>query len=136
MRALKPDLLIAVGGGSPMDAAKVMRLHYEHPELTLEDMAVRFVEIRHRVVTLPEKTGDDKIRRFICVPTTSGTGSEMTPFAVVTDDGGKKRPIVSYRWMTPDIAIVDPSLAASMPRKLAAATGLDALSHAIESLVS
>lgn len=133
MRRFEPDVVVAWGGGSPMDAAKVMRLMYEHPEMTLEDMAVRFIEIRHRAVEFP--AAGTKVQKLVAVPTTSGTGAEMTPFAVITGDDGRKYPICSYR-MTPEIAIVDPDLVRTLPAPLAAATGMDALSHAVESLVS
>ncbi|XRA96273.1 aldehyde-alcohol dehydrogenase [Pycnococcus provasolii] len=133
MKRFEPDVVIALGGGSAIDGAKVMRLLYEHPEMTIEDMALRFIEIRRRIIRFP--LHNTKVRRLICIPTTSGTGAEVTPFAVITSDDGVKYPLTSYA-LVPDIAIVDPSLAMSQPKRLAAYTGLDALTHALESLVS
>ncbi|OII73602.1 acetaldehyde reductase or alcohol dehydrogenase [Cryptosporidium ubiquitum] len=130
----KPDCLIGFGGGSPMDASKLVRLMYEHPSVKWNEVVTRFMDIRKRIVKLPPSGG--KIQRFICIPTTSGTGAEMTPFAVITDNStGIKYPIASYK-LTPDIAIVDANFVLSMPRFLAAATGLDALTHALEAYVA
>lgn len=129
----KPDVIIALGGGSPMDAAKITWLLYEHPEVTFEALALRFLDIRKRICTFPE-LGHKAV--FVAVPTTSGTGSEVTPFAVVTDETtGTKYPIADYE-LTPDMAIVDPELVYSMPARLTAYSGLDALTHAIEAYVS
>ena len=133
MNSFKPDLLIALGGGSPMDAAKMMWLRYENPEAKFEDMAMRFMDIEKRIYTFP-KLGAKAI--MVAIPTTSGTGSEVTPFAVVTDSRThKKYPIADYA-LTPDIAIADPELVLSMPRGLTAASGIDALVHALEAVVS
>ena len=116
-----------------MDAAKLMWLLYENPELKFEDLAMRFMDIRKRIVDFPE-LGRKAI--LVAIPTTSGTGSEVTPFAVITDDAtGKKYPLADYA-ITPNIAICDAELAMSMPKALTAAGGIDALTHALESLVS
>ena len=133
MNSFKPDLIIALGGGSPMDAAKMMWLRYENPEARFEDMAMRFMDIEKRIYTFP-KLGAKAI--MVAIPTTSGTGSEVTPFAVVTDSRThKKYPIADYA-LTPDMAIADPELVLSMPRGLTAASGIDALTHALEAMVS
>ena len=130
---VKPDLIIALGGGSPMDAAKMMRVFYERPETSLKELAVIFLEIRGRTSMFPEM--GKKVRKLICIPTTSGTGSEITPFAVVTDVDGKKYPLCSYR-LTPDIAIVDSRYTEKLPKSLVAFAGFDTLVHAVESAVS
>jgi len=133
LRKYNPDVIIAVGGGSPMDAAKVMWLMYEHPEVEFDGLAMRFMDIRKRVYELPA-LGQKAI--MVAIPTTSGTGSEVTPFAVVTDDrAGIKYPLADYA-LTPNMAIVDPDLVMGMPRKLTAFGGIDALTHALESYVS
>ncbi|WP_035984843.1 bifunctional acetaldehyde-CoA/alcohol dehydrogenase [Leptolyngbya sp. KIOST-1] len=133
LRKFEPDVLIAVGGGSPMDAAKVMWLMYEQPQIEFEGLAMRFMDIRKRVYELPAL---GQKAQLICVPTTSGTGSEVTPFAVVTDDRvGIKYPLADYA-LTPNVAIVDPALTLHMPRSLTAFGGIDALTHALESYVS
>ncbi len=133
MNLFKPDVIIAMGGGSPMDAAKIMWLMYEHPEVEFEGLALRFMDIRKRIYEFP-KLG--KKAMMVAIPTTSGTGSEVTPFAVVTDDRtGAKYPIADYE-LTPDMAIVDAELVLTMPPKLAAYSGIDALTHAIEAMVS
>jgi acetaldehyde dehydrogenase/alcohol dehydrogenase len=131
LRAMKPDVMIALGGGSPMDAAKVMRLMYQHPETNFEALAMRFLDIRKRIHAAPTENPCT----FVAIPTTSGTGSEVTPFAVVTARDGVKYPLADYA-LTPDMAIVDPQLVFGMPRKLAAASGMDAVSHAVEAIVS
>lgn len=129
----KPDLIIAIGGGSPMDAAKIIWLMYEHPEIKFDDIAMRFMDIRKRIFTLPEL---GKKAQLVCIPTTSGTGSEVTPFTVITDDKKKiKYPIADYALM-PNMAIVDPDFIMTMPKGLAAATGYDAMSHCLESYAS
>lgn len=129
----KPDLLIALGGGSPMDAAKMMWLMYENPDAKFEEMAMRFMDIQKRIYAFPDL---GKKAKLVTIPTTSGTGSEVTPFAVVTDDAtGKKYPIADYA-LTPDMAIVDPELVMNMPKKLTAFGGIDALVHALEAMVS
>jgi acetaldehyde dehydrogenase/alcohol dehydrogenase len=133
MRRFKPDVIVAVGGGSPMDAAKIMWLLYEHPEARFEDLAARFMDIRKRISRFPD-LGTKAL--FVAVPTTSGTGSEVTPFAVITDEkAGVKYPVADYA-LTPNIAIVDPQLALGMPKGLTAASGMDAVSHALEALVA
>ncbi len=133
MMSFQPDVILAVGGGSPMDAAKIMWLLYEHPEVKFQDLALRFMDIEKRVFKFP-KLG--KKATFVAIPTTSGTGSEVTPFAVVTDDStGQKYPIADYE-LTPNIAIVDPALVMTMPKKLTAYSGIDAVVHAFESIVS
>jgi acetaldehyde dehydrogenase/alcohol dehydrogenase len=133
MLSFNPDVIIALGGGSPMDAAKIMWVMYEHPEVKFEDIAIRFMDIRKRIYPFPEM---GKKAMLVAVPTTSGTGSEVTPFAVITDEKtGIKYPIADYE-LTPDIAIVDPELVLTMPKGLTAAGGFDALVHAIEAFVS
>ncbi|MGF1579746.1 MAG: bifunctional acetaldehyde-CoA/alcohol dehydrogenase [Gemmataceae bacterium] len=133
LQAFKPDVIVAIGGGSPMDAAKVMWLLYEYPEVKFENLAMRFMDIRKRVFTFPEL---GKKALMVAVPTTSGTGSEVTPFAVVTDEHNHiKYPIADYE-LTPDMAIVDSQLVLNMPKSLTAFGGLDALTHAIECMVS
>jgi acetaldehyde dehydrogenase/alcohol dehydrogenase len=133
MNKFNPDVIIAVGGGSPMDAAKVMWLMYEHPETEFEGVAARFMDIRKRVYELP-MLGEKAM--MVAVPTTSGTGSEVTPFAVVTDEKtGIKYPLADYA-LTPNMAIVDPELVMNMPKKLTAYGGIDALTHALEAYVS
>ena len=131
--SFQPDVIIAFGGGSPMDAAKVIWLMYEHPETEFEGLAMRFMDIRKRVYELP--TLGEKAM-MVAIPTTSGTGSEVTPFAVVTDDRvGIKYPLADYA-LTPHMAIVDPELVMGMPRRLTAYGGIDALTHALEAYVS
>ncbi len=128
-----PDVIISIGGGSPMDAAKVMWLMYEHPEIEFEGLAMRFMDIRKRVYELPPLGAK---AMMVAIPTTSGTGSEVTPFAVVTDDRtGLKYPLADYA-LTPNMAIVDPELVLNMPKKLTAFGGIDALTHALEAYVS
>ncbi len=128
-----PDLIIAFGGGSPMDAAKIMWVMYEHPEVRFEDIAMRFMDIRKRIYHFP-KMGE-KVQ-LIAIPTTSGTGSEVTPFAVVTDEEtGMKYPIADYELM-PNMAIIDPDLVTDLPPKLCAYGGIDAITHCLESYVS
>jgi acetaldehyde dehydrogenase / alcohol dehydrogenase len=128
-----PDVIIAFGGGSPMDAAKVMWLMYEHPEIEFEGLAMRFMDIRKRVYELPPLGGK---AIMVSIPTTSGTGSEVTPFAVVKDEkSGIKYPLADYA-LTPNIAIVDPELTLNIPKKLTAYGGIDALTHALEAYVS
>jgi acetaldehyde dehydrogenase/alcohol dehydrogenase len=134
MQQFLPDVVIAIGGGSAMDAAKTMRLLYEHPELDIHQMESRFLDIRKKIVEYP-RTGS-QVKSLICIPTTSGSGAEVTPFVVVTEDEThRKYPIADYA-LTPDMAIIDPDFVMTMPSKLTAHTGLDALSHAIESYVS
>lgn len=129
MAEFKPDCIIALGGGSAMDAGKIMWVLYEHPEADFMDMAMRFVDIRKRVYTFP-KMGEKAY--FIAIPTSAGTGSEVTPFAVITDEQtGVKYPLADYELM-PNMAIVDADLMMSAPKGLTAASGIDAASHALE----
>ncbi|WOF21644.1 bifunctional acetaldehyde-CoA/alcohol dehydrogenase [Microbacterium betulae] len=133
MRVFKPDTIVALGGGSPMDAAKVMWLLYEHPEIEFSDMKEKFFDVRKRAFKFPELGAQAKL---VCIPTTSGTGSEMTPFAVISDpERGKKYPLADYA-LTPTVAIIDPELTAQMPSFLIADSGFDALTHATEAYVS
>ena len=133
MTNFAPDVIIAVGGGSAMDAAKIMWVLYEHPDADFTDMAMRFSDIRKRIYTFP-KIG--KKTYFIAVPTSAGTGSEVTPFAVITDsDTGIKYPLADYELM-PDMAIVDADLQMSAPKGLTAASGIDAISHGMEAFAS
>ncbi len=133
MRAFEPDVIIALGGGSAMDAGKIMWGLYEHPEADFMDMAMRFIDIRKRVYTFP-RMGEKA--DFIAVPTSAGTGSEVTPFAVITDEKtGIKYPLADYELM-PDMAIVDADLMMNMPKGLTSASGIDALTHALEAYVS
>jgi acetaldehyde dehydrogenase/alcohol dehydrogenase len=131
--AFQPDVIVALGGGSPMDAAKIAWVMYEHPEVDFEDLALRFMDIRKRIYKFPKMGIKAKL---IAIPTTSGTGSEVTPFAVVTDDAtGKKYPIADYE-LTPNIAIIDANLVMNLPKSLTAAGGIDAVVHALEAYVS
>ncbi|WP_035061355.1 bifunctional acetaldehyde-CoA/alcohol dehydrogenase [Andreprevotia chitinilytica] len=133
LEAFKPDVIIALGGGSPMDAAKIMWVMYEHPDVHFQELALRFMDIRKRIYKFP-KMGQKA--SLVAIPTTSGTGSEVTPFAVVTDEvTGMKYPIADYE-LTPDIAIVDPDLVMNMPKDLTAFGGIDAVTHALEAYVS
>lgn len=133
LRAFKPDTIIAVGGGSPMDAAKVMWLLYEHPETDFSDLKEKFFDVRKRAFQFP-KLGE--LAKLVCIPTTSGTGSEVTPFAVISDpENGRKYPLADYA-LTPTVAIVDPMLTANLPSRVAADSGFDALTHATEAYVS
>ena len=133
INAFQPDCIIALGGGSAMDAGKIMWVMYEHPEVDFMDMAMRFMDIRKRVYTFPHM-GDKAT--FIAVPTSAGTGSEVTPFAVITDEKtGIKYPLADYE-LLPDIAIVDPDLMMNMPKGLTSASGIDALTHALEAYAS
>ena len=133
VNAFKPDVIIAVGGGSPMDAAKIMWLLYEHPEVQFEGLALRFMDIRKRIYAFPNM---GKKAELVCIPTTSGTGSEVTPFAIITDEKtGMKWAIADYA-LTPSMAIVDSELAMGQPKGLTASCGIDVLTHALEALVS
>jgi acetaldehyde dehydrogenase/alcohol dehydrogenase len=133
MREFKPDTIIAIGGGSPMDAAKVMWLMYEHPEVDFYDLAMRFMDIRKRIYTFP-KMGEKVY--FIAIPTSSGTGSEVSPFAVITDGAtGQKYPLADYELM-PNMAIVDVNVLKDAPKGLTAASGVDAITHDIEAYAS
>lgn len=133
MRAFNPDVIIALGGGSAMDAAKIMWVLYEHPEVDFVDMAMRFADIRKRIYTFP-KMGEKAY--FVAIPTSAGTGSEVTPFAVITDEeNGVKYPIADYE-LLPNMAIVDTDFHMSAPKGLTAASGIDAVTHALEAYVS
>lgn len=133
MRAFEPDTIIAIGGGSAMDAAKIMWVLYEHPDADFLDMAMRFVDIRKRLYTFP-KMGEKAY--FIAIPTSAGTGSEVTPFAVITDEKtGIKYPLADYELM-PNMAIIDTDLHMSAPKGLTAASGIDAVTHALEAYAS
>ena len=133
MRAFEPDCIIALGGGSAMDAGKIMWVLYEHPEADFMDMAMRFVDIRKRVYTFP-KMGEKAY--FIAIPTSAGTGSEVTPFAVITDEkSGVKYPLADYQ-LLPNMAIIDTDFHMSAPKGLTAASGIDAVTHALEAYAS
>ncbi len=133
MRLFNPDVIIAFGGGSAMDAGKIMWVLYEHPEVDFSDMAMRFSDIRKRIYTFP-KMGEKAY--FIAIPTSAGTGSEVTPFAVITDEAtGVKYPLADYE-LLPDMAIVDADFHMTAPRGLTAASGIDAVTHALEAYAS
>ena len=133
MRAFKPDCIIALGGGSAMDAGKIMWVLYEHPEVDFMDMAMRFMDIRKRVYTFP-KMGEKAY--FIAIPTSAGTGSEVTPFAVITDEKtGVKYPLADYALM-PNMAIIDADFHMTAPKGLTSASGIDAVTHALEAIAS
>ena len=133
MRLFQPDVIIALGGGSAMDAGKIMWVLYEHPEVDFQDMAMRFMDIRKRVYTFP-KMGEKAY--FIAVPTSAGTGSEVTPFAVITDEkSGVKYPLADYA-LLPNMAIIDTDFHMTAPRGLTAASGIDAVTHALEAYAS
>ena len=133
MRSYNPDVIIALGGGSPMDAAKIMWVLYEHPEVNFHDLAMTFMDIRKRVYPFP-KMGEKAM--MVSIPTSAGTGSEVTPFAVITDEKtGVKYPLADFELM-PNMAIVDAELMMNMPKGLTASSGIDALVHALEAYVS
>ena len=133
MRSFQPDTIIALGGGSPMDAAKGMWLFYEHPEVNFDDLKQKFMDIRKRAFRYPEL---GKKANLVCIPTTSGTGSEVTPFAVISDKvANKKYPLADYS-LTPTVAIVDPAFTTNLPASITADTGMDVLTHATEAYVS
>ncbi len=133
MKSFNPDVIIAIGGGSPIDAAKGMWLLYEHPDADLEGLKLKFMDIRKRTYKFP-KLGQKC--KMVAIPTTSGTGSEVTSFAVITDkEKNKKYPLADYE-LTPDVAIVDPDLVMSLPKSVTADTGMDVLTHALEAYVS
>ena len=133
MRSFEPDVIIALGGGSAMDAAKIMWVMYEHPEADFLDMAMRFMDIRKRVYTFP-KMGEKAY--FVAIPTSSGTGSEVTPFAVITDEKtGVKYPLADYE-LLPNMAIIDADNMMTQPKGLTSASGIDALTHALEAYAS
>lgn len=133
MADFKPDAIIAIGGGSPMDAAKIMWVLYEHPEIDFRDMALDFMDIRKRVYKFPHMGSKAML---VAIPTTAGTGSEVTPFAIITDqDDGTKYPVTDYE-LLPDMAIIDSDLMLNIPRGLTKASGIDALVHSIEAIAS
>lgn len=133
MQAFEPDTIIALGGGSPMDAAKAMWVFYEHPEVDFNDLKQKFIDIRKRAFKYPDL---GQKAQMVCIPTTSGTGSEVTPFAVITDrKENKKYPLADYS-LVPNIAIVDPIFTTNLPPSVTADTGLDVLTHATEAYVS
>jgi acetaldehyde dehydrogenase/alcohol dehydrogenase len=133
MRLFEPDCIIAIGGGSAMDAGKIMWVMYEHPEVDFMDMAMRYMDIRKRIYTFP-KMGEKAY--FIAVPTSSGTGSEVTPFAVITNqETGIKYPLADYE-LLPKMAIIDADMMMDQPKGLTSASGIDALSHALEAYAS
>lgn len=133
MRAFQPDTIIALGGGSPMDAAKIMWVMYEHPETKFEELSLRFMDVGKRICNFPNMGSKAKL---VCVTTTSGTGSEVTPFAVVTDDEtGQKYPLADFA-LTPDMAVIDADLVMNMPKSLCAFGGVDAVTHAVEAYAS
>lgn len=133
MKKFKPNVIVALGGGSPMDAAKIMWVLYEHPEADFQDLAMRFMDIRKRVYSFP-RMGDKAM--FVAVPTTAGTGSEVTPFAVITDERtGMKYPLADYELM-PDVAVIDAELMMNIPKGLTSCAGIDSLSHALEAVAS
>jgi acetaldehyde dehydrogenase/alcohol dehydrogenase len=134
MEHFKPDCIIALGGGSPMDAAKAMWLFYEYPDTSFDSLKQKFLDIRKRIYKYPRLGQKAK---FVAIPTTSGTGSEVTSFAVITDksNGNTKYPLADYE-LTPDVAIIDPDYVNSLPKTAVADTGMDVLTHAIEAYVS
>lgn len=133
MQSFQPDTIIALGGGSAMDAAKGMWLYYEHPEVNFDDLKQKFMDIRKRAFRYPEL---GKKASLVCIPTTSGTGSEVTPFAVITDkETHIKYPLTDYS-LTPTVAIIDPALTMTLPASITANTGMDVLTHAVEAYVS
>ena len=133
VNVFKPDVFISFGGGSPMDAAKIMWLKYEKPEIEFEDIAMRFMDIRKRICTIGEL---GKKATMVAIPTTSGTGSEVTPFAVITDDESHVKYAIADYALTPNMAIIDANFVDNMPKGLTSAGGIDALVHAIEAYVS
>jgi len=133
IKPFEPDIIIALGGGSPMDAAKIMWLLYEQPDTVFEDIAMRFMDIRKRICQIPDL---GKKATMVCIPTTSGTGSEVTPFSIITDDETHVKYAIADYALTPNIAIIDPNFVDNMPKGLTAASGIDALVHAIEAYVS
>ena len=133
LKPFEPDVIISLGGGSPMDAAKIMWLMYEQPDTVFEDISMRFMDIRKRICKLPEL---GKKATMVAIPTTSGTGSEVTPFAIITDDETHVKYAIADYALTPNMAIIDPNFVDGMPKGLTSASGIDALVHAIEAYVS
>jgi len=133
IRPYEPDVIIALGGGSPMDAAKIMWLMYEQPDTDFEDISMRFMDIRKRICSIPEL---GKKATMVAIPTTSGTGSEVTPFSIITDDKTHVKYAIADYALTPNMAIIDPNFVDGMPKGLTAASGYDAMVHAIEAYVS
>ena len=133
LRPFEPDVIIALGGGSPMDAAKIMWLMYEQPDTKFEDISMRFMDIRKRICAIPD-LGKKAI--MVAIPTTSGTGSEVTPFSIITDEEAQVKYAIADYALTPNMAIVDPNFVDSMPKGLTSASGIDALVHSIEAYVS
>ena len=133
IRPYEPDVIISLGGGSPMDAAKIMWLMYEQPETVFEDISMRFLDIRKRICRIPDL---GKKATMVAIPTTSGTGSEVTPFAIITDDATHVKYAIADYALTPNMAIIDPNFVDGMPKGLTAASGYDAMVHAVEAYVS
>ena len=133
LKPFEPDVIIALGGGSPMDAAKIMWLMYEQPDVNFEDISMRFMDIRKRICSIPDL---GKKATLVAIPTTSGTGSEVTPFAIITDDETHVKYAIADYALTPNMAIIDPNFVDGMPKGLTAASGIDALVHSIEAYVS
>ncbi len=133
IRPYQPDIIIALGGGSPMDAAKIIWLMYEQPEIKFEDISMRFMDIRKRICRIPDL---GKKAFMVAIPTTSGTGSEVTPFAIITDEKTHVKYAIADYALTPNMAIIDPNFVDNMPKMLTAASGIDALVHAIEAYTS
>ena len=133
VKAYEPDVIIALGGGSPMDAAKILWLLYEQPNVNFEDLSMRFMDIRKRIYQIPDL---GKKATMVCIPTTSGTGSEVTPFSIITDEKTHYKYAIADYALTPNMAIVDPNFVDSMPQGLTAASGIDALVHSLEAYVS
>lgn len=133
VNAYQPDLIVALGGGSPMDVAKIIWLMYEQPDTNFEDISMRFMDIRKRICSIPEL---GKKADLVCIPTTSGTGSEVTPFSIITDDETHVKYAIADYALTPKMAIIDANFVDNMPKGLTAAGGIDALVHALEAYVS
>src|SRR5574344_114976 len=133
IRPYEPDVIISLGGGSPMDAAKIMWLMYEQPDTVFEDISMRFMDIRKGICRIPEL---GKKATMIAIPTTSGTGSEVTPFSIITDDESHVKYAIADYALTPKMAIIDANFVDGMPKGLTSAGGIDALVHALEAYVS
>ena len=133
VKPYEPDVIIALGGGSPMDAAKIIWLMYEQPDTDFEDISMRFMDIRKRICQIPDL---GKKATMVAIPTTSGTGSEVTPFSIITDDETHVKYAIADYALTPDMAIIDPNFVDKMPKGLTSASGIDALVHSIEAYVS